>query len=62
MAFDGMPREVFLHEKELEAIGLDVPQVTKIASALRARGFDIPEDLTTVEDAKAAILHYLQAK
>jgi len=62
VAFDGMPREVFLHEKELEAIGLDVPQVTKIASALRARGFDIPEDLTTVEDAKAAILHYLQAK
>lgn len=62
VAFDGIPREVFLHEKELEAIGLDVPQVTKIASALRARGFDIPEDLTTVEDAKAAILHYLQAK
>ena len=33
-AFDGVPREVFSHYKELEAMGLAAPQITYIMHAL----------------------------
>ena len=54
--FDGPPKEVFRHYKELEAIGLAAPQITYLVHDLRARGIDIDEDITTVADAKDAIL------
>ena len=38
VAMDGAPREVFARAEELEAVGLDVPQVTKVAMALEKRG------------------------
>ena len=38
---EGTPEKVFARAHELEQVGLDVPQVTKIAAALRARGMDI---------------------
>lgn len=57
--FDDIPREVFKHYKELEAIGLAAPQITYIVQALRARGIPIEENITTVEEAKQAILRIL---
>lgn len=54
--FDGMPKEVFCHVKELEEIGLAAPQVTYIVQKLRAEGFAIPEDVTTIAEAKTEIL------
>lgn len=54
--FDGSPKEVFRHYKELEAMGLAAPQITYVVHALRARGIMISEDVTTVEEAKAEIL------
>jgi len=54
--FDGPPKEVFRHYKELEAIGLAAPQITYLVHDLRARGIDIDEDITTVAEAKDAIL------
>ncbi len=62
VAFDGVPKEVFRHYKELEAMGLAAPQVTYIVQALRAKGFPIGEDITTVEEAKAAILQVVGGK
>ena len=55
-AFDGSPKEVFRHYKELEAIGLAAPQITYLVHELRERGFEIDPDITTVEEAKQAIL------
>lgn len=55
-AFDGTPREVFGHYKELEEIGLAAPQVTYIVHELRRRGFPIDEEITTVGEARDAIL------
>ncbi len=52
----GTPSEVFAHAEELEAAGLDVPQVTKVALALRRRGLDVDTAVYTVEDLKAALL------
>ena len=53
---DGTPREVFARAEELEAVGLDVPQVTKVAMALRRRGVEIDTAVYTVEELKSALL------
>lgn len=55
-AYDGTPKEVFEHYKELEAIGLAAPRVTYIMHELKERGVPIDDDITTVEEAKQAIL------
>ena len=53
--FDGTPKEVFAHYKELESMGLAAPQVTYIMQSLRAQGSNVG-DATTVEEAKEEIL------
>ena len=53
---DGTPREVFARAEELEAVGLDIPQVTRVALALRRRGMDINTAVYTVEELKSALL------
>ncbi len=58
-AFDGTPKEVFEHYKELEAMGLAAPQVTYISHALKEQGIPIEGDITTVEEARDAILRLL---
>ena len=54
--FDGTPKEVFRHYKELEKIGLAAPQITYLVHDLKNMGLDIDPDITTVEEAKEAIL------
>lgn len=56
LVFDGKPKEVFLHYKELEKMGLAAPQITYIVQELRENGVEIGSDLTTVKEAKEAIL------
>ena len=53
--FDGTPKEVFAHYKELERMGLAAPQVTYIMQSLRAQGANVG-DATTVEEARDEIL------
>ena len=52
----GTPREVFARAEELERVGLDVPQVTKIAGELCRRGLPIDPAVYTIEDLKAELL------
>ena len=54
--FDDTPKEVFRHYKELEAIGLAAPQITYVVQGLRERGIPIDDTITTVEEAREAIL------
>lgn len=54
--FDNTPREVFSHYKELETVGLAAPQVTYIMQALKKNGLDVDTDITTIWEAKTAIL------
>ncbi len=54
--FDGTPKEVFVHYKELEQIGLAAPQVTYIMHELAAKGFKVDITATTVDEAKQSIL------
>ena len=53
---EGTPEKVFARAHELEQVGLDVPQVTKIAAALRARGMDIDTAVYTVEALERKLL------
>ena len=59
VAFDAEPREVFSHYKELEEIGLAAPQVTYCMQELKAAGFSVNTDITTLEEAKIEILKAL---
>ena len=52
-------KDVFEHYKELEAIGLAAPQVTYITHALKEHGVPIGDHITTVEEARDAILKLL---
>ena len=60
-AFDGTPKEVFAHYKELEAMGLAAPQVTYVMNDLKAAGLNVNTDATTVEEAKEEILCYVKS-
>lgn len=60
--FDGVPREVFQHYKELEAVGLAAPQVTYILHALKERGLSVDENATTLLEARDTILECLKDK
>lgn len=59
-AFDGAPKEVFEHYRELETMGLAAPQVTYIIHRLREHGVPIEEGITTVEEARDAIIKLLE--
>lgn len=52
---DGSVPEVFSHGERLSEIGLDVPQITRLADKLRMRGFDIPSDIHTAKALAEAI-------
>lgn len=54
--FDGTPKEVFSHYKELEKMGLAAPQVTYVMNDLRDAGYDVDTSATTIEEAKNEIL------
>ncbi|MGN0986314.1 MAG: energy-coupling factor transporter ATPase, partial [Otoolea sp.] len=60
--FDDTPREVFKHYKELEQIGLAAPQITYVVQELREKGVDIDDTITTIEEARDAILNLLKKK
>ena len=56
VAFDGTPKEVFVHYRELEAMGLAAPEVTYIMQELAAAGYPVSTDATTIEEATEEIL------
>ena len=56
MVLTGTPREVFRQQELMQSIGLGVPQAAQLAHALRAEGYDLPEDLYTLEELRDAIL------
>ena len=55
----GTVEEIFSDADTLSDIGLDVPSVAKIASALRKNGFTLDGELYTVDGVKNAIIKYI---
>ena len=61
VAFDGTPKAVFRHYKELERMGLSAPQITYVMQAMKELGLDVDTDVSTVEEAKEEILKALHS-
>lgn len=60
IVLDDTPRAVFQHTKQLEKIGLAVPQITRLMQQLSSLGYPLPEDVITVREAKEAIIKMLR--
>lgn len=56
------PPAVFSRADEITAMGLDVPQITKVFNTLKQKGYKIADDVYTVEYAKRKFLRYLEDK
>lgn len=59
ICYDGVPREVFSHYRELEEIGLAAPQVTYILHELKERGLEVDTEATTIEEATDTVIRAL---
>lgn len=53
--------KVFARAEELSAIGLEIPQVTRVFSRLKASGINIRTDVYTTEFAKKTLLEYINS-
>lgn len=60
LMYDGQPKEVFAHYRELEEVGLAAPQVTYIMHQLKARGLDVDINATTIDEAAETIIRALR--
>jgi energy-coupling factor transport system ATP-binding protein len=56
----GSRDEVFSHAAALTEVGLDVPQITRLAMLLRERGIPLPDSIYTVDALKVALRPLLQ--
>ncbi|MFA6940563.1 MAG: energy-coupling factor transporter ATPase [Clostridiaceae bacterium] len=57
---DGEPKEVFKQVDLLENVGLAVPQVTYLIRELRKKGFDVSDEIYTIDEAKRQLLKILR--
>lgn len=55
----GRPADIFKEVETLERIGLAVPQVTYLMIALKERGFDVSDEIFTVEQGSKELLRVL---
>jgi hypothetical protein len=56
VVLEGECREVFANAQILEDVGLDVPQITKLAMLLRQKGIELDPSVYTVEEAFEKII------
>ena len=56
--YDDEPRDVFRHYAELVKSGVAAPQVPYSMQALQAHGYDVSDDVTTIDEAKDEIKRY----
>lgn len=59
IALNGTVEEVYSQGEKLDALGLDVPEITSVFIELKKAGFDLGHTEYTVEGAKNAILKSL---
>ncbi|MDU5261463.1 MAG: energy-coupling factor transporter ATPase [Clostridium celatum] len=59
VALTGKPAEIFKEVEVLEEIGLAVPQVTYLMRALKEKGFNVSDEVFTVEEGSKELLRVL---
>lgn len=52
---DDRPAKVFSHVREMQALGLDVPQATQLAEALREAGYPLAPEIITEDGCVEAV-------
>ena len=62
VAYDDAPREVFSHSEELEAMGLAIPEPSKITRELLKKGFDVDPGVLTPTEAADSIYKALMKR
>ncbi|MDO5778947.1 MAG: energy-coupling factor transporter ATPase [Clostridium sp.] len=62
VALMGKPSEIFKEVEILEEIGLAVPQVTYLMRALKEKGFNVSDEVFTVEEGSKELLRVLLKK
>ena len=60
VAMYGKTRDIFKRVDELCEIGLEVPQISRVFAKLREKGYNVPESVLTVSEAKEAVLNLLK--
>ncbi|MBS7361423.1 MAG: energy-coupling factor transporter ATPase [Oscillospiraceae bacterium] len=60
VAMFGTVAEVYSKSAELSEMGLSVPQITKIFSALRERGFAVSDSVFTVEQGVSELMRFFE--
>lgn len=56
---DGTPKEVFAQVELLKQLGLDVPQVTLLTHNLRNMGYDLPDDIISLDECADELMKHL---
>lgn len=51
IVMEGKPKEVFRNVEKIKALGLDVPPITELFYKLRKEGFELPDDVLSIEEA-----------
>lgn len=59
---DDIPENIYRREKELESIGLDIPQITKATRLLEEKGYKFDKVILTVEEAYNQIMRQIGGK
>ncbi len=62
VAMFGTVAEVYSRSAELSEMGLSVPQITKIFSALRERGFAVTDSVFTVEQGVSELMRFFEGR
>lgn len=62
LVMDDTPANVFLQEKQLNQIGLDIPCVARIASQLRAKGKPVPDDVIRFAQLESCVLRMMEER
>lgn len=62
VAYDDVPKRVFMNYKKLEEMGLAAPQVTYVMNRLKESGIQVDTTATTIEEAKREILRWAKGE
>ncbi|MFM1515313.1 energy-coupling factor transporter ATPase [Helcococcus ovis] len=59
---DNIPEIIYSNGEKLENIGLDIPQITKVTSLLKDKGYNFDKTIINVKDAYEILLKQLGGK
>lgn len=59
VVMDDIPKKIFSKIDELKALGLDVPQVTELTHMLKEVGFDLPNDIISLDECADILIKHL---